>query len=89
VDTRTTLTVTAKGQITLKRRLLEHLGVKPGDQITVDLSIPDGAVLRAVPRTGIDAFFECLPDKGISASVEDMNKAIEDAWAGKHDEDHA
>ena len=32
-----TLTVTAKGQITLRREVLEHLGVRPGDKIDVDL----------------------------------------------------
>jgi hypothetical protein len=31
-----TLTVTAKGQVTLRRDLLEHLGVRPGEKITVD-----------------------------------------------------
>ena len=29
-----TLTVTAKGQVTLRRDLLEHLGVQPGEKIT-------------------------------------------------------
>ena len=36
-----TLTVTAKGQITLRKELLKHLGVQPGDKIVVD-KLPDG-----------------------------------------------
>jgi bifunctional DNA-binding transcriptional regulator/antitoxin component of YhaV-PrlF toxin-antitoxin module len=31
-----TLTVTAKGQVTLRKDLLKHLGVQPGEKITVD-----------------------------------------------------
>ncbi|HEX5319351.1 MAG TPA: AbrB/MazE/SpoVT family DNA-binding domain-containing protein, partial [Stellaceae bacterium] len=27
----TTLTVTAKGQVTLRKNLREHLGIRPGD----------------------------------------------------------
>ena len=32
----TTLTVTAKGQITLRKEVLRHLGIGPGDKIAVD-----------------------------------------------------
>jgi hypothetical protein len=31
-----TLTITAKGQVTLRKDFLEHLGVRPGEKITVD-----------------------------------------------------
>jgi antitoxin PrlF len=36
-----TLTVTAKGQITLKQELLRHLNVTPGQKVEVD-KLPDG-----------------------------------------------
>ena len=36
-----TLTITAKGQVTLSQSLLKHLGVKPGDPIEVE-QMPDG-----------------------------------------------
>ena len=43
----TTLTVTSKGQVTLRKELLDHLGVQAGDKIAVDL-LPDGqASIRA------------------------------------------
>ena len=32
----TTLTITAKGQVTLKQELLKHLGVSPGEKIEAD-----------------------------------------------------
>ena len=31
------LTVTAKGQVTLRKDVLNHLGVRPGDKITVHM----------------------------------------------------
>ena len=31
------LTVTAKGQVTLRKSVLRHLGVKPGDKIEIAL----------------------------------------------------
>ncbi len=37
------LTVTAKGQVTLRKDLLKHLGVRPGEQIEVE-TLPDGRV---------------------------------------------
>jgi len=37
------LTVTAKGQVTLRKDLLEHLGVQPGDKIAVD-KLPGGRI---------------------------------------------
>jgi AbrB family looped-hinge helix DNA binding protein len=47
-----TLTVTAKGQVTLRKDLLKHLGVQPGDKIAVD-KLPDGRIeVRAARPTG-------------------------------------
>jgi bifunctional DNA-binding transcriptional regulator/antitoxin component of YhaV-PrlF toxin-antitoxin module len=57
----TTLTVTAKGQITLKQDLLEHLGVGPGQKIEVE-PLPNGqVVVRAAAKNGaISDFIGCL-----------------------------
>ena len=37
------LTVTAKGQVTLRKELLTHLGVQPGEKIAVH-KLPDGGI---------------------------------------------
>ena len=37
------LTITAKGQVTLRQAVLDHLGVKPGDKVGVSL-LPDDRV---------------------------------------------
>jgi len=47
-----TLTVTAKGQVTLRKDLLEHLGVHPGEKIAVE-KLPDGRIeVKAARPTG-------------------------------------
>ena len=40
----TVLTITAKGQVTLKQDLLKHLGVSPGEKIEAD-KLPDGRIV--------------------------------------------
>jgi AbrB family looped-hinge helix DNA binding protein len=81
-----TLTVTAKGQVTLRKDLLEHLGVRPGEKITVN-KLPDGRIeVEAAKPTGkISDVFGSLKTKrkGRSLSVEDMNRIIARGWAGK------
>ncbi len=39
----TTLTVTTKGQVIVRRDVLAHLGIQPGDKIVVD-KLPDGRI---------------------------------------------
>lgn len=82
----TTLTVTAKGQVTLRKDLLEHLGVHPGEKITVD-KLPDGRieVKAARPMGKISDLFGSLKTKrkGRPLSIEEMNKVIARGWAGK------
>ncbi len=81
-----TLTVTAKGQVTLRKDLLEHLGVRPGEKITVD-KLPDGRIeVKAARPTGkiSDAFgFLKTKRKGRTLSIEEMNEIIARGWAGK------
>jgi AbrB family looped-hinge helix DNA binding protein len=80
-----TLTVTAKGQVTLRKDVLEHLGVNPGDKITVD-KLPDGRVVVRAERTSapISAVFNLLKrEKGPSLSIEEMNDLAAQGWGGK------
>ena len=79
----TTLLITAKGQVTFQRELLDHLGIGPGDKVVVDL-LPSGkAELRAAPREPIDRFIGCLPDRGVRLSIEQINEAIRKDWLGR------
>jgi AbrB family looped-hinge helix DNA binding protein len=46
------LTVTAKGQVTLCKAVLLHLGIKPGDKI--ELALLDGGRVQLAPPAGRD-----------------------------------
>jgi AbrB family looped-hinge helix DNA binding protein len=80
-----TLTVTAKGQVTLRRDVLEHLGVHPGEKITVN-KLPDGRIeVRAARPTGkiSDTFGILKRNDRRPLSIEAMNKIAARGWAGK------
>jgi AbrB family looped-hinge helix DNA binding protein len=80
-----TLTVTAKGQVTLRKDLLNHLGINPGEKITVE-KLPDGRIeVRAARPTGriSDAFGFLKRKHGPSLSIEEMNTIATRGWAGK------
>lgn len=47
------LKVTAKGQVTLRQAVLDHLGVKPGEKVGVSL-LPDGRVELVPAAAGHD-----------------------------------
>ncbi len=80
-----TLTVTAKGQVTLRKDILEHLGVRPGEKIIVE-KLPLGRIEVKAAATGkISDLFGSLKGKrrGRYLSIAEMNKVIARGWAGK------
>jgi bifunctional DNA-binding transcriptional regulator/antitoxin component of YhaV-PrlF toxin-antitoxin module len=81
----TTLTVTARGQVTFRKEVLQHLGIRPGDKIELDL-LPDGrGLLRSARPAGkIDSFIGLLAGKTQKvATIEEINEAAAQGWAGK------
>ncbi|HEY6352139.1 MAG TPA: AbrB/MazE/SpoVT family DNA-binding domain-containing protein [Candidatus Angelobacter sp.] len=79
----TKLTVTAKGQVTLKQDLLKHLGVSPGEKIEAD-KLPDGRiVVRAAAQDGAIAdFIGCLSQRsGPKLTIDEINKISTQGWA--------
>jgi len=80
-----TLTVTAKGQVTLRKDILKHLGVQPGQKVAVD-KLPGGRIeVKAARPTGkiSDAFGFLKRKGGPSLSIEEINKIAARGWAGK------
>jgi AbrB family looped-hinge helix DNA binding protein len=80
-----TLTVTAKGQVTLRKDLLQHLGVHPGEKVTVE-KLPDGRIeMKATRPTGkiSDIFGSLKKTGGPSLSIEEINEVARQGWAGK------
>jgi bifunctional DNA-binding transcriptional regulator/antitoxin component of YhaV-PrlF toxin-antitoxin module len=85
VESMPTLTITAKGQITLKQELLRHLEVAPGQKVEVN-KLPDGRLVvgAASQKGSIDKFIGSLERKGgPRLTIAQIKKITEDAWAGK------
>ena len=81
----TTLTVTARGQVTFRKDVLQHLGIRPGEKIELD-KLPYGRIsLKAMRPTGkIDNFLGLLAGKTRKvASLDEINEAAETGWAGQ------
>jgi bifunctional DNA-binding transcriptional regulator/antitoxin component of YhaV-PrlF toxin-antitoxin module len=77
--------VTSKGQITLRKDILKHLGVRPGERVAID-KLPCGRieVKAARPPGQISDAFGALKNKdGPSFSIEEINKIAARGWAGK------
>jgi antitoxin PrlF len=78
-------TVTVKGEVTLKKAHLQHLGIRPGEKIEID-ELPGGELrIRAFRRTGkiSDAFGMLRREGRKSLSIEDMNAIAAKGWAGE------
>ena len=81
----TTLTVTTRGQVTFRKDVLQHLGIKPGERIQIDL-LPDGRAELKAARPGgtIQGFLGLLAGKTKKvATLEEINEAATAGWAGK------
>jgi len=81
----TTLTVTSRGQVTFRKKIMQHLGIQPGGKIELDL-LPDGrGVIRAArPGGTVDRFIGLLAGKTKKvATIEEINDAAERGWAGR------
>ncbi len=80
-----TLTVTAKGQVTFRKDVLKHLGVEPGDKIVVDKRAGGAIEVRAAQRTGkiSDVFGLLRAKKGKRLSIDEINALSAKGWAGR------
>jgi len=81
----TKLTVTARGQVTFRKDVLQHLGIKPGEQIDFD-KLPGGELrIRVARHTGsIKGFIGLLAGSTNKVlSIEEMNDIAAAGWAGE------
>lgn len=80
-----TLTITAKGQVTLRKDVLVHLGLRPGQRVAVE-KLPDGRLelYAAKPAGAISDVFGMLHRKGgPRLSIEEIGRIAAEGWAGK------
>jgi antitoxin PrlF len=82
---KSTLKITSKGQVTLRKEVLDQLGVKPGDTVTVELVGPGRVEMRpAKPSATLDGFIGCLKKKGArTLTLEKMKRIAREGWSGK------
>jgi bifunctional DNA-binding transcriptional regulator/antitoxin component of YhaV-PrlF toxin-antitoxin module len=81
----TILTVTARGQVTFRKDVLQHLGIEPGEKIELD-KLPDGRVMlrAAQPQGKIDRFIGLLAGKTKKvATLDEIGEAAKAGWAGQ------
>ncbi len=80
----TVLSVTSRGQVTFRREVLAHLGIKPGDKIEIDL-LPGGrAQLSAArPRGPVSQLTGLLAGRtnGATLTIDEIEQAIAKAGA--------
>ncbi len=81
-----TLTVTERGQVTLRKEYLRHLGVKPGEKLELVL-LPNGRgeIRAALPKGRIEDLFGFFEGKtnGVHLTIEEINEAIAEAAAAQ------
>lgn len=79
------LTITAKGQLTFRKDLLQHLGVNPGEKVVVE-KLPGGRIeMKAEQSSGqISDVFGLLKRKRAKPlSIEEIKAIAAEGWAGK------
>jgi len=80
-----TLTVTARGQVTFRKDVLRHLGVKPGEKIEIELVPGNKGIVTPARKTGrIEDAFGMLAGKAkVKLTIKQIKEATERAWAGE------
>lgn len=79
------LKVTSKGQVTLRKEVLKHLGIDPGGKVRLAL-LPDGRieVTARKPQGKISDVFGMLHrEDGPRLTIEEISEATARGWAGR------
>ncbi len=75
------VSTTSRGQVTLRKEIFQHVGIRPGEKLEIEL-LPGGEFRgRAVRKKGkIQDVFGMLAGKtDVKLSIEEMDAAIGDA----------
>ena len=80
----TTLTVTSKGQVTLRGDVLRHLGIGKGEKLEVN-KLPGGRLEIRAARSGggVERVCGILESGGRRATLEEIHAAAAAGWAGR------
>ncbi len=72
-------TLTSKGQLTVPKEVRDRLGLRPGDRVRIEVDGENRATMRKL--LDIQDLFGRFPTNGMSAAVEEMREAAQDAVA--------
>jgi antitoxin PrlF len=80
-----TLKITSKGQVTLRRELLDELKVRPGDKVVVEPVAPGRLEMRRAEAPGSLASFvgSLKSAAGPALSLEEIETLVREGWAGE------
>jgi len=77
----TIVSTTSRGQVTLRKEIFQHVGIRPGEKLEIEL-LPGGEFRgRAVQKNGkIEDLFGMLAGKtNVKLTIEEMDEAIGEA----------
>lgn len=82
------LKVTARGQVTLRKEFLEHIGVRPGDRIELNKTANGKLTLERVrPKGRWEDFFGCLAGKtNVHLTIDEINEGIGEGAVAAYEE---
>jgi bifunctional DNA-binding transcriptional regulator/antitoxin component of YhaV-PrlF toxin-antitoxin module len=75
------VSTTSRGQVTLRKEIFQHVGIRPGEKLEIEL-LPGGEFRgRAIRKKGkIEDVFGMLAGKtNVKLSIEEMDDAIGEA----------
>jgi bifunctional DNA-binding transcriptional regulator/antitoxin component of YhaV-PrlF toxin-antitoxin module len=75
------VSTTTRGQVTLRKEIFQHVGIRPGEKLEIDM-LPGGEIRgRAVRKKGkIEDIFGMLAGKSnVKLTIEEMDEAIGEA----------
>lgn len=77
------MTVTARGQVTFRKDVLQHLGIRPGEKIELEKQLDGTVTLRAARPFGkIDNFLGLLAGRARKvANLDEINDAAATGWS--------
>lgn len=78
------LKITSKGQVTFKKEILQHFGLRPGDNLILEYDKTGEGRIRAASKPGIERLFGSLkPPKGTKLTLDQIAEIAARGWAGE------